>query len=228
MQVVVRVDDVGWNPLKGEDRQDYGLKLAKIFHEAMGGAPYLAAVIPACLDDEGRAWIESKPEGLTVGMHGMTHERAGGDRGGEYCWRDKEQIAAMVEQGLLLIPGKVDHFVAPYNTYAEHLHEALAAQGVRYHWTQPEYTEAVPSIEKKDGYFLIPAWKPLYGCIAWPSGPEEKPLLERIPEIMKKEGRAVLTLHITWEASRGEQFTGVRWFVERYKNSIISPEEYLA
>lgn len=227
MKVVVRVDDVGWKPPEGEDRQDNGLDLFHKFHAAMSGVPFLAAVIPACLDDAGRQWLESKPAGLTVGMHGVDHQREGGNCG-EFSWLQKEQVVDRVKLGLSLMPAGVEHFVAPWNDYGEHLHDVLALAGVKYHWTEPEYSENPSWIERKQDYSIIPAWAPLYGCIAWPSGPGQSPMLERIPEIMKREGRAVLTLHITWEASRGGEFTGVQWLVANYRHLILTPEEYLS
>ena len=222
MRIAIRLDDIGLQPFAGTDA---GLQLARACHDAMQGSPYLGAVIPASLDDEGRGWLKSRPQGMTVAMHGVTHKMVAERIESEFAGRERRECATMIELGMLMLGVPVDHFVAPYNHYGANLDEALADNGIRYHWTGPTIENDPSPVVHMGRYVAVPAWKPLYGALLWPPGPG-RPLCESIPMIMERPGMAVLTLHATWEASQGKEFKGIRWLIERYADRIISPEIY--
>jgi hypothetical protein len=225
MIVTIRVDDIGWKPhATGRDKD---LSLAQKFHVAMQGVPYLGAVIPICLDDRGREWLQSRPKGLTVAMHGITHEMVEPGVESEFAGRELRECSAMIALGKRILGVETEHFVAPWNHYGESLHEALSISGIIRHWVGPVADDKPESVRHLLEYSMAYAWKPLYGAILWPAGTDGIALAETMPEIMEREGRAVLTLHLTWEAAKGDDFKGVRWFVEKYMDQVISPEEYI-
>jgi peptidoglycan/xylan/chitin deacetylase (PgdA/CDA1 family) len=192
----------------------------------MSGFPYLAAVVPAELDDDGRQWLASNPEGMTIAMHGVTHRRMPPGADSEFAGRGREECFDMIESGKRMLGVMTNHFVAPFNYYGEHLHAVLCENDICVHWTGPTVADVPSPPEDNGDYVAVPAWRPLYGALLWPSGTYERPLCEAMPELMEMQGRAVLTLHLTWEAARGEEFEGVRWLVERYGDRVISLEEY--
>jgi hypothetical protein len=225
MRVCVRVDDFGLRPHTGET--DCGLALARKFHKAMRGTPYLAGIIPARLDDAGRTWLISKPSGMTVAMHGIAHEKVSPQAESEFAFRARRECSSMVRLGKTLLGVPTRYFIAPFNHYGDHLHGVLAENGIDAHWVGPTSERFPRPMQQTSGYSLIFAWKPLYGCLLWPSGSPNAALCESLPALMGLEGKAVLTLHSTWEAARGERFEGIEWLVERYRDSVMSPEEFL-
>jgi hypothetical protein len=223
VKLVLRVDDVGWNPDKSADR---GLRFAQKFHEAMNGIPFLAAVIPACLDDDGRSWLRSGPAGVTVAMHGYKHLPAREGEPSEFYTLTYRQCLQAIREAKKELSIKTRHFVAPWNHYTDELHDALAIEGFDSRWTGPENGGNPPGLY--GGSFInIPCWRTLSGAFRWKMGPEDQALLDVIPGVSDRPGKAVACLHITWEGCKGEDFRGVREFVQKFSECVITPDEYL-
>lgn len=248
MKFCVRVDDLGWLPTESDTeplpmkRHDTGLALAQSFHSAMGGAPYLGAVIPHVVrrDNDAQAWLASRPAGLTVALHGITH-RPFKQIPDEWHRTSDEQVRDLVgeAQNLLRIHcgGKAEHFVPPFNSPLRPAHcDALWYEGIRYVWGGGTHESRIPSgwHSQPPPYavgrvMFVPSWAPLYSATLWRFGETPRTLLDALGDLRAIPGTAVVTMHITWEATHcGEAFVGVREFVEKHGQDIISPEEYLA
>lgn len=235
MKFAVRVDDLGWIETGKPDR---GLSLARRFHAAMQGLPYLGAVIPACLDDEGLAWLASAPAGLTMALHGWDHRLQQGARS-EFHGLDLTHCRAVLDRGrrwLAEVTGVgIGHLVLPFNGYESEVADACFYEGIRYVWGGGSHVSAAPGSwpTPPQPYPLgriafVPSWAPTYAATLWRMSPENVPLSEALPQLLDAPGRAVLTLHITWEAAKCDDFRGVRWLVDLIGDRAISAEEYLA
>ncbi len=223
MKFCIRVDDLGWNLDKSPDMC---LQFARKFHEAMAGVPYLGAVIPYCLDKAGQSWLQSEPTGLTVAMHGFRHEPYMKGEPSEFYGCTLSKCKELIHIASLMLGIETRHFVAPWNHYTDDLHEALAAEGFDLRWMGPE-AGSVPPLPEFRHYLRIPAWRRLDGAFRWRMGPEDEPLLEILSELTERPGQAVISLHVTWEGSKGDDFRGVREFVQKYGDAVITPDQYL-
>jgi len=222
VKFVLRVDDWGW---ASAGVPDAGLALARKFMLAMTGWPMLAAIIPACLDDEGRRWLKSRPPGVTVAMHGYQHERAREGCDCEFEGMSPRRCRRMVHTAKNALQIGTRHFVAPWNQYTPQLTEALLAEGMDIHWHGIDDKNLAPA---GSGPLVVPCWRPLYGAALWEMSAEDRPLKDVLPQLLDAPGSAVICLHITWEATRGEHFPGVRWLVDLLGDRLVSTDEYLA
>jgi peptidoglycan/xylan/chitin deacetylase (PgdA/CDA1 family) len=233
MQFTVRVDDIGWIQNRIADR---GLLLAQRFHASMRGLPYLAAVIPEVVDHDGLVWLRSKPEGMTIALHGFDHHPTGNGVASEFHECDLDACRQRIAWGLNSLKGiEVRHMVLPFNAYAPPLSEACYLTGIMYIWGGGLHDVTVPSawLTPPQPYSLgrvgfVPSWAPTYAATLWRMGADDIPLRETLPRILDLPGRAVLTLHITWEAAKSDDFRGVNWLVEQIRDRVISAQEYLA
>lgn len=228
MKFTVRVDDFAWTPQEAErvpmKKPDIGMRVARRFHEAMQGVPYIAGVIPSCVDEEGRAWLGSVTHEMTVALHGYTHRPVDGVMD-EFHGMPMEEMRRLLDLGQKRI-GHTKHFIAPFNSIERDLPEACWHEGIRYLWGAPStwVTPPQPHTIFRDVLF-IPSWLPLYGATAWSQG--GAPIMLRdIPAMLDLPGLAVLTLHITWEAAKDEAFVGVRALVKVIRDRVVSPEEF--
>lgn len=221
MKLVLRVDDVGLIPHGGQDR---GLELAKRFHDAMDGLPYLTAVIPGILDRSGVEWIRSRPARMTVALHGWTHAK--GMSGGEceYQGMGRGMCIYALERGLGILGDGILDFVPPWNATTPELLGACRRVGLNRIWGQPYASERPFPPEPKDFGLFIPSWIPLYGATAWRMADDRPALLDVLPAV--GDVTAVMVLHITWEASFSKTFDGVKRLIAEYGDTFISPEEY--
>lgn len=230
MRILCRCDDFGWSteasdtpPIK---LPDTGLALAQRFHEAMGGSPYLAGVIAKCVDDEGRAWLQSKPAGLTVALHGWDH--------GAWQPRERDEFSALSEtqsrERIELCQRKVGptpYWIPPYNSLAPVFLATAWHEGVRYVFSGPSGWPTPPSPYQVERLWIVPAWAPLYGGSRFRQG-ESPSILESLSKVdLDKPGHAVITLHIGWEADKHEYFDGVRELVDRVREHLVTPDEYI-
>lgn len=239
MNFCVRLDDVGWSeqespspPLKLADR---GLELARRFHAAMQGLPYLAAVIPSALDRDGLAWLQTAPAGMTIAMHGFNHRISVDGVASEFRHLDLEQCRQRIECGRVALKDvPIEHLVLPFNCYEPDLAEACYQSGINYIWGGGEHGSGCPSRwpTPPQPYSLgrvtfVPSWAPTYAATLWRMGPEDRPLESVLPRLLDLPGKAVLTLHITWECCHSADFCGVKWLVAQLGDRAISVEEYL-
>ncbi len=223
----VRVDDVGWThesstppPLK---KPDQGLREAARLHAALGGLPWLAAVIPATLDAAGAAWLASRPDGLEVALHGWDHQRVDGIDS-EFRGRPEAQCRWMLRDGLAAL-GPTLHFVPPFNALEPALLDALAKENFRFLWGNLWETPAPPF--RSGGMTHIPAWRRLYGATRRRMSGSAPALIHEIPKVIDEKGFAVITLHLPWEAAEESGFSGVRELAGLIRHNTVSPSRYL-
>lgn len=229
MRFCVRVDDVGWTP---EKTADAGLQIAQRFHDAMCGLPYLTGIIPARVDDEGLAWLKSNPQGMTIALHGFEHDSKE-EGGSEFAKLSQRECRDRLWWGSKI--GSTEHLILPYNRYQPELTEACYLEGIKYIWGGANHDAVYPSRwpTPPPPYPLgrvsfVPSWAMAYGATLWKIGVDDVPLKVSLPTIIDLPGKAVLTLHITWEAARSATFDGVKWLVDYLGDRIISAEEYLS
>lgn len=230
MKFVIRVDDIGWTAEPAEEKPlkkpDAGLRHAKRLHEALGGIPWLAGVIPAALDNEGRAWLASRPPGLTVAMHGVTHRRTDGFDS-EFRGRTTPDCEGALRRGIDLLGMKTRHFIPPFNCADPELMLALRATGFEAVWGQ--YSTMITPPSKVQGLTFVPSLFDLYSSTLAGMGPGQEPLVGKINQFLAADGYAVITLHVTWELAKCDQgnFQGVRELCRRLEDRVISPDRYL-
>jgi hypothetical protein len=223
------VDDCGFLPTDAPKKlPDKGLVLMKAFHLAMQGMPYLGAVIPACLDREGRDWLESQPKGLTVAMHGFRHQQIRPGLQSEFAEVGFVKCDSWIEAAKKMLKVPTQHFVAPFNSYTTDLSNALLRHGFNIHWMGISESPDIPMIKWEPGLTEIWCWSPLYSATLWKMSPESIPLVRTLPSVIGRPGTAVICLHITWEAAKCDNdFTGIRWLVDQVGDRLISPDEFL-
>lgn len=230
MKFVIRVDDVGWSATEAPGRApmkmpDPGLRIARKFHEAMGGVPYLAGVIPAVLDHDGANWIRGRPPGMTVALHGWSHEPSGSVRS-EFHGMDPEKIRERIADGRRVV-GFTSHFIPPFNAYDDAWGEPMWHEGIRTVWGLESRWPTPPRPEERGRQIFVPAWAPLYGATRWTQGSAEAPIVDVLDRYAVREGIAVLTLHVTWEAARDPAFEGVRELAGLIRDAAVFPDELL-
>lgn len=230
MKFVLRVDDIGWTaepadvrPIKKPDPE---LALAKRFHAVFKGLPWIAGVIPAALDDVGRAWLLARPEGMTIAMHGVTHRRAEGVDS-EFRGMTTERCEALLNQGLTQLGMKSRHFIPPFNVADPELLPALWKTGFSVIWGQYEQKPLPP--RRMGNLLFVPSFFGLYSSTLQTMGRDQGPILNNIGKYLDVPGYAVITLHLPWENSKCDHanFEGVRELVRIVEKHVISPEKYL-
>lgn len=229
MKLMIRVDDVAMSPREAaqvpDKLPDTGCEIVRRFHAAMGGLPYLAAVVPAMLDEAGGDWIRSRPPGMTVALHGWDHTRRG-TVANEFHGLTVEEMRNKIADGYKIVGG-CKWFVPPFNACEEGLFEACFHEGIRFVCGSPSKWPTPP---QPWGVYrevtFVPAWAPLYGATAWSQGGGPV-LLKEIARYINEPGVAVLTLHgPTWEFAKDQDFVGVRALVKAVGANVISPEEF--
>jgi hypothetical protein len=228
MKFALRVDDLGWIPTDPKE-PDRGLRLTRQFHAAMQGLPYLGGVIPGVLDLDGLTWLQSRPEGLTIAIHGWDHQKVDGVES-ECRNKSLAECRGMIAAGRILLIGNngaVPHFVPPWNAVEPDLPEACHLEGVRYIWGAPSDWPTPPQPHPMGRVTFVPSWRPTYAATLWRMSAETPPLSETLPELLCQPGRAVICLHLTWEAVKCDDFRGVRWLVDLIRERVITPEEFL-
>jgi hypothetical protein len=225
---VLRVDDFGWTSEEEEyptKKKDVGLEVAKRFHDALNGVPYLAGVIPAAVDLQGRSWIESAPKGLTVALHGWKHQTVDKVRS-EFHGMDPQGIRTMIDAGQKVV-GPTKHFIPPFNAYDEYWGEPLWHEGIRYVWGRELDWPTPPHAEIRGRQIFIPAWARLYGALAWVQGAAKKRLLDEIELTHDQPGIAVMTLHLPWESARDPKFNHLREMSKTWRGYFISADDFV-
>lgn len=224
-KIMVRVDDIGWTdevlnyPIK---KPDAGLRIAQQFHHAMGGLPYLAGVIPACVDHEGLTWLRTKPSGMTIALHGWDHGADRVDERDEFSARSVDEIRDRIDRGQKLI-GPTEHLIPPYNAVPEVLCRAVWHEGIRYVWVGAEYG----TWWRINNINVIGSDAFLCGATRWQQGIRDPIVNVSIQNVLRESSRwAVLTLHLPWEWARDPEFNGVRELVAILTDHIISPVDY--
>lgn len=226
MRFVVRIDDIGWKP---EHKIDQGLELAQQLHIRMNGAPYVAAIIPTALDPAGLQWLKSKPAGLTVAVHGLDHSEV------EFRNLDQAQMHARIaEAKQQLCEVDCRDLVLPFNQYESGLSSVCTDLGIDRIWgggnhikTDPSIGDTPPTPYPLEKCIFIPSWKPTYAATLWRIRDDILGLNNTLPWLSLFPGKAVIVLHITWEASYSSTLAGIRWLAESIGDKIISAEEYL-
>ncbi len=231
MKFVIRVDDFGWGaeadpdnaPLK---RVDVGLLHARHFHSVMQGVPYLAGVIPACLDIPAQDWIHSKPAGLSVAVHGWDHKMRAGSRN-EFEGLSENACRDLFSNGMKKI-GKTRHLIPPFNAITPEMVRAAWHEGIRFVWGAPSNWFTPPSPREMEmGVVFVPSWTPLYGASGWGQAAGDRPLWQAMAELGNSPGVAVVTLHLPWEFARDPDLRWLRHLVDAHRRWIISPEEFV-
>lgn len=225
--IAIRVDDIGWTdevlrpPIK---KADQGLELARRFHGAMGGAPYLAGVIPAYVDQVGIDWIRSKPDGMAVALHGWDHGANRRNDRDEFSGLSSQEIREKIAMGQARV-GPTSHFIPPYNALPPALAEAIWHEDIRYIWGREVDWPTPPSPFEVDRCWMIPSWAKLYGVSKYQLSPGMPILVNMVKSIPAVP--AVLTLHIPWEASNDPSFDGVRRLIDMIRDRIVTPDQYV-
>ncbi len=235
MKFCLRIDDYGFTPMASDSSgplktADRGLMIAQRCHAALRGIPYLAAVIPSCLDQDGLAWLQAQPEGMTLALHGFSHEPF------EFHGLTLHKCRERIGRGMAALKGiPVAHMVLPFNRYEPELAEACYLEGIRHIWGGGSHDESTPSAwpTPPQPYPLgrltfVPSWKPLYAATIWRMGPEGEPLQDILPRMLDLPDhvKALITLHVTWEAAKCEDFRGVRWLADTIGDRVIGPDQY--
>lgn len=229
MKIMLRVDDFGWTSEEAENppmkKRDVGLRLAQRFHAALDGIPYLAAVIPAEVDVEGKKWLESRPKGMSVALHGWNHSDPTGDRN-EFQGMSADQVRARIALGRTIL-GSTPFLVPPFNGLDPAHIESMWHEGIRYIFGREQEWPTPPSpVELAKGVKFIPAWTRLYGSLGWIQGAAKARLLDEIYDLYDQPGLAVMTLHLPWMAARDPEFKHVR-SLNPYAGHFIAPEEFV-
>lgn len=231
MKVCLRVDDVGWTdrPIGNgiAKMPDVGLALARQFHAALGGLPWLGGVIPSVLDADGREWLQSAPSGLTIAQHGTTHAVAADGVHSEYRDMSLPLIRHQIAKGRGRLGLPVTHFIPPFNALEPDLPEALYLEGFRVIWGGLSRWPTPPQPHDMGRMLFVPSWAPLYGATRWRMQETDRPLLQVWPEVSDWPGYAVLTLHIPWEAAKDPTFQGVRTLATMIGDVVVAPDEWL-
>lgn len=234
----IRVDDIGWTATEAANppmkQPDTGLRLAQRFHEAMQGRPYLAAIIPAAVDDEGLEWLRSHPQGLIPALHGWDHSVSNGVRN-EFHGLSQNDMRVAIDRGRKRLDLDVVHFVPPFNGCEPELAEACVFEGVKYIWGGASHKEPAPSgwATQPPPYpwgrvTFVPSWRRAYGATRWKMSDDDVPLVSIADELVQMPGRVLVTMHIPWEMAKGgEDFSGVRELVELIGELVVTPEEWL-
>lgn len=227
--LVVRCDDLGWTPEEAATPPiklpDRGLELAQRFHDAMQGVPYLAGIIGACVDEDGAAWLASKPEGLVHAVHGWDHGASRPDVRDEFADLGASEIRERISLARNII-GETAHLIPPYNAVASNLPEAAWHEGIRYIWGQESEWPTPPQPYEHGRVWMIPAWAPLYGGSTFRQGTSAA-ILDTLAMI-DVPAPAVLTVHLPWEAARHEDFRGVRRLIGDIAKHVVHPDEFVA
>jgi hypothetical protein len=224
MLIVLRVDDIGLRPDKTPDA---GLDLGRRLHEAMGGRPYLAGIVPGMLDADAIAWLRSAPRGMTIAMHGWRHALSRKGLASEFNDWDRSQCGKILGDGRRILGGAVADFIPPWNHLPRQLAIACADQRMDRIWGDlANGPEPEPPRPMLSGWF-IPSWRAAYGATGWPMGIGRPSLIDAMEPFAGSALAAVATLHITWEASFSSTFDGVRRFADRFGPDLIEPGDYV-
>jgi hypothetical protein len=226
---LLRVDDFGWTAEEGDrpptKKADVGLRLARQFHEVLDGMPYLAGVIPACVDLEGVEWLEGEPVNMTKALHGFTHE----DRGDRHEFEGMSPaiVRDKIAEGHRII-GPTPYYIPPFNSL-DHAHiPSLWHEGIRYIFGREQQWETPPSpTELAMGVRFIPAWARLYGALGWQQGAASRRLLDEMELTHDKDGLAVMTLHLPWEFARDPRLQHLRELRRTWKRKFVSAAEFV-
>lgn len=233
MILAIRVDDFGWTttptPTPPIKEPDVGFQLAQRFHEAMSGLPYLAAIIPANLDEAAQSWLDSKPAGLTPAVHGWDHGAERPSSRDEFEGRTIPFIRDQLDRGRRLL-GDTRHYVPPYNALSGRVIDACFHEGLHVIWGGPIDRHTPPEPCTAGGVTLIPAWLPLYGATCGNFSSNNTTLLDVLPRMLATPGHAVLCLHLTWEFSHDQSLDGLRRLCDllRADDSVVSPDAFVA
>ena len=202
-----------------------GLRNARRFHAALGGLPWLAGVIPTALDDEGREWLRSRPEGLTVAMHGVTHRRAGGFDS-EFRDMNTVEVAKELRRGLSLLGVPARHFIPPYNALEPQLVEVIRNSDLEVVWGHYDTCPKPPIHHGR--HTFVPSFFNLYSATTCSMGPGQAPVIDAVHQFIPGNGFAVITLHLPWELAKSDQndFNGVRELARVIKDYVVTPDWY--
>jgi hypothetical protein len=231
VKFLIRVDDIGMTPeetsMPPGKKWDHGLKLAQKFDAAMQGVPWMAACVPAMIDEDGIAWLQQSPH-ISVALHGWDHCEEGGCRN-EFEGLSVDDCRLKICKGQSRI-GPAPFFVPPWNAYTPNFVEGAWHEGVRHIFGAPVEWATPPSpVELERGVKFWPAWNCLYGSLAWQQSPEGcGPIMKMLPSLLGETGRAVITLHITWLAARDPEFVHVREFSKLIDGSAMSASEFVS
>jgi hypothetical protein len=225
MKLCLRVDDLGLGPDKGPD---IGLEFAQRCHEEMHGLPYLGGVIPGIIGPAGIRWLRSRPVGLTVALHGWRHEYGPGGVECEFEGMEYRECRNLIRHGLdILKDVPIKDFVPPWNAAPPNLIAACADERISRIWGEPFRTPDPPALESTSYGWFIPSWWPLYGATIWRMGEDRIPINDALRRLAWRAGAAVVTLHVTWEAAFSAKLDGVKNFVDRFGQCLISPDQLI-
>lgn len=228
MQFLLRVDDIGWSP-EYQDKTDRGLRLAQDFHRKLGGLPHLGAVISEFVDQDGLAWLKSKPVGMKVALHGLNHTP------GEFRNLTLADCRARIRRGkAALEDALLEDVVLPFNQYETGLAEACRTEGIRRIWggghhliTEPSRWPAPPAPYPLEHLCFVPSWRPTYAATLWRMRADIRPLSEILPGLFELPGKAVITIHVTWEKGLSKDLKGIQWLADTIGGHLIGVEDYL-
>lgn len=229
MKLLLTVDDFGWTSEESETppikRVDAGLALARRFHEAMRGVPFLAGVIPAFVDDEGAKWLRSQPAGLFAALHGWDHAAGTPQVRHEFVRATPDKIRDAISRGRDRV-GRTPYYIPPYDAIDTGEADAMWHEGIRYVFASASTDWPTPPSPYRFGKcWMVPRWRRMYGALGWQQGCY--PILAQLAELRNAPGLAVATLHLPWEAARDPEFKHAQQLVE-YEDMFLTPEEFIA
>lgn len=230
MKFLIRTDDIGMrpeeSPIPPGKKWDHGLRLAQAFDAALDGLPWLAACVPMLCDDAGVEWIRGR-KNITVALHGFDHCEVAGARN-EFEGLSVDACREKLDKSQKRV-GPTPYFVPPWNAFTEASVEAMWHEGIRHVFGAPTTWPTPPSpVDLARGVRFWPAWWTLYGACGWQQSEEScRRILDTVPALLDIPGRAVLTLHITWEAARDPEFKHVAELAAMIKDHVISAEEFV-
>lgn len=193
---ILRVDDCGWNPDKGDDRD---LAYFRQWRDAFGiaGLPVYYGFIPATLGVRELAWLH---DNLTVqeqvAVHGWDHAVGPVDR-------NRMEYAADLFRAAGLFDRFYPTYIPPFNAYDAGTVAEWREAATKFPEEIRMFFGGFPDDLQSVNYGLrptlhygnmihLPAFRPLYERAG--------PILERLNDHLSFDYPVVVTLHATWDA----------------------------
>lgn len=194
-KIILRVDDCGWNPDKGDDRD---LAYFREWRDAFGiaGLPVYYGFIPTTLGVRELAWLyDNLTDAEQVAVHGWDHAVGPVDRNRMHLAVDLFREAGLFEP-------YYPPYIPPFNRYdagtlgdwrsaaERYVSMKVFFGGFPWDGQSLDFGER-PTLHYGDTIHL-PAFKPLYDRAG--------PILEQLPNFLNCDYPIVVTLHATWDA----------------------------
>lgn len=193
MQIIIRVDDVGWGLKKRIDSlmADYS-QFHSLFAER--NIPYCPCIIPAICDESMVKWmVDNFYSEVAPCLHGWNHERSttpDDEFGGLEYYLIEDKLRKGIKQ---LDPLKVWGMSSPWNRYDNKVIDACKNVGLNFFF-MGYGREKEEKFYANDDFVVLPVTPSLYVR----SG-EALKSIKRLDKLSEQDYPHVLTLHCTWE-----------------------------